>query len=243
MLVLPIITLIIIFTAYWIYNDRHFGVVCMLILTYLFMCSAALLLEQFPTMHSGTTILFEPMAYLSDCFIIIFWGFTGFRDKELTSIKIESIFLYRALENFLIIGGFIAILFFIPVAATSLKGDILVNRTDIVLSGSRLAGYGIINSLCSLVSSLFIIAQICSFINLIQINGKRNVFKAYLLLISSLSFVVYILAYAGRDGVVYWRAGLDRPAVDQIARVEVVQEMPDVHRRAEGDDGITDACV
>jgi len=53
-------------------------------------------------------------------------------------------------------------------------------------------------------SNLFIVAQVCSFINLIPINGKRNVYKAYLMLISSLSFVVYVLAYAGRDGVVFW---------------------------------------
>jgi len=39
---------------------------------------------------------------------------------------------------------------------------------------------------------------------MIPINGKRNVYKASLMLISSLSFVVYVLAYAGRDGVVYW---------------------------------------
>jgi len=168
------------------------------------MCLAALLLEFFQVFHDDSTISFEPMAYLSVCFIIIFWGFAGFRDRKLISIKIERIFLYRALEYFLLIGGFFSILFFLPFAVTALKGDISLNRNEMVASGSVLANFGIINSICSLMSNLFIVAQVCSFINLIPINGKRNVYKAYLMLISSLSFVVYVLAYAGRDGVVFW---------------------------------------
>lgn len=204
MIVLPLITLIVIFICYWFLNDRHFGVVNLLILTYILMCFAALLLEYFQVFYAGSTASFEPMAYLSVCFIIIFWGFAGFRDRKLTAIKIERIFLYRTLEDFLLIGGFLSILFFLPFAFTALKGDISLTRNEMVASGSILADFGIINSICSLMANLFIIAQVCSFINLIPINGKRNVYKAYLMLLSSLSFVVYILTYAGRDGVVYW---------------------------------------
>lgn len=204
MIVLPIITLIVIFICYWFLNDGHFGVVNLLILTYILMCSASLVLTQIPVWQYGKAISFEPMLYLSVCFIIIFWGFSGFRDKKLISIKIERIFLYRTLEYFLLLGGFLSILFFLPVAATALGGDISLNRYEMVATGSALADFGIINSIFSLMSNLFIIAQVCSFINLIPINGKRHVYKAYLLLLSSLSFVVYVLAYVGRDGVVYW---------------------------------------
>ena len=204
MIVLPIITLIVIFICYWFLNDGHFGVVNLLILIYILMCSAALVLTQLPLFQAEQAISFEPMLYLSICFIIIFWGFSGFRDKNLISIKIERIFLYRTLEYFLLLGGFLSILFFLPFAATALKGDISLNRNEIVATGSALADFGIINSIFSLMSNLFIIAHVCSFVNLIPINGKRHVYKAYLLLFSSLSFVVYVLAYAGRDGVVYW---------------------------------------
>ncbi len=204
MIVLPIIILIVIFICYWFLNDGHFGVVSLLILTYILKCSASLVLTQFPLLQSGKTILFEPMLYLSVCFIIIFWGFSGFRDKKFISIKIERIFLYRTLEYFLVLSGFLSILFFLPFAATALRGDISLNRYEMVATGSALADFGIINSMFSLTSNLFIIAQVCSFINLIPINGKRHVYRAYLLLLSSLSFVVYVLAYVGRDGVVYW---------------------------------------
>lgn len=204
MIALPVITLILIFICYWFLNDRHFGVVNLLILTYMLMCSASLVLEQFPRLYSDAPIAFAPMAYLSVCFIVIFWGFAGFRDLKFTSLKVERIYLYKALEYFLLFGGFLSIIFFLPFAATALKGDISLNRNEMVATGSALADFGIINSIFSLMSNLFIIAQVCSFINLIPINGKRHVYKAYLLLISSLSFVVYIFAYAGRDGVVYW---------------------------------------
>lgn len=204
MIVLPIITLIAIFIYYWILNDAHFGVVNMLILTYIIMCSASLVLEQFPILHEETPILFEPMAYLSVCFIIMFLGFTKFRDQRLTSIRIERIFLFKLMEFFLIIGGFGSALFFSPFAVAGLKGEISLNRIEMVAYGSKLADYGIINSICSLFANLFIISQVCSFINLIPLNGRRNVYKSFLMLISSMSFIIYVLAYAGRDGVVYW---------------------------------------
>ncbi len=40
---------------------------------------------------------------------------------------------------------------------------------------------------------------------LAQPRGQgRNVPRALLLILASLSYVIYILAYVGRDGVVYW---------------------------------------
>src|SRR5208337_1059847 len=50
----------------------------------------------------------------------------------------------------------------------------------------------------------FILAQAYAFIHLIPKNGKRKPCLALLMLISSLSYVVYIFAYVGRDGPVYW---------------------------------------
>lgn len=189
---------------YWVSNNRRFGVVGLLILTYIFMSLTSLGFEVFPELYGGEAIAFQPMAYLSASFVIIFWGFIGFRDQSFKSIQIERVFLYRLLENFLLIGGCLAIIFFLPFALMAFTEDISSYRIDISAFGNPLADYGIINSIFSLFANLFILAQICSFINLIPNNGKRNTNKAYLMLISSLSFVVYVLAYAGRDGVIYW---------------------------------------
>jgi hypothetical protein len=165
----------------------------------------SLILEQSGKFKSVFPYSFEPMAYLSLCFLITFWGFTGFKDQKFSSIKIENIYFYQVLEIFLLIGGLLANFFFLPFALAGLTGDINLNRIAIqYLAGSKLEDFGIVNSIFTLLANLFILNQLCFFINLIPRNGKRNVFKAWLLLISSFSYVVYILAYVGRDGVVLW---------------------------------------
>lgn len=204
MIALPLITAVVIFCYYWVSNNKHFGIVNLLILAYVLMCSSALVLEQSPILQGGDSVALEPMAYMSICFIIVFWGFAAFKDRNFRSIKIERFFLYRILEGFLIVGNFGTILFFLPDAVDALRGDISLNRMEFVATGSRLAEFGIINSAFSLMANLFIISQVCSFINLIPMGGKRNLYKAYLLAFGSLSFVVYVLSYVGRDGFVYW---------------------------------------
>ena len=204
MILLPFITLLVIYLLYYEINKGYFGVINLLVLTYLFMACSSLVLDMSGRFRSVFPITFEPMAYLSICFIIVFWGVSVFRDSKLVTIKIESMCLYRLLENFLLIGGFLAILFFLPFAYTAFTGDVSSNRINQVLYGSVLARYGLINSFFSLIANLFILNQVCSFVNLIPRGGKRNPYKAYLLLLSSFSYVVYILAYVGRDGAVFW---------------------------------------
>ena len=204
MILLPFLSLIIIFVFYYIRNNGHFGVVSLLILVYLFMVSSSLALESSGYFESVFPITLEPMAYLSVCFFIVFWGFWGYRDRRLTAIKIECMYLYRVMETSLLIGGLLAILFFLPFAYLALTGDVLSNRIDQVSSGSILANFGLINSVFSLLANLFILNQVCFFVNLIQRGGKKKSCKTYLLFFSSFSYVIYIFAYVGRDGVVFW---------------------------------------
>ena len=168
------------------------------------MGAASLVIELSGLFPGVFPFAFEPMAYLSVCFVIVFTGFTGYRDQKLSSIKIENAFLSRVFENTLLVGGFLSIGFFLPHAARALSGNIDVNRRELYLQQEILGGFGIVNSIFSLISNMFIIAIVYSFMNMIPRNGKRNVIRAFLLLFSSFSYVVYILAYVGRDGVVYW---------------------------------------
>jgi len=144
------------------------------------------------------------MFFLSICFVMVFLGFWNFTDNKFKAIRIENIVLYHWLENFLIVGGLLAILFFLPFAVTVLKGDISITREQIYENGSLMARFGIVNSVFSLVANLTILAQVCSFISLTPFAGRRNPIRSTLLLISSLSYIVYMLAWAGRDGVIFW---------------------------------------
>lgn len=204
MILIPIITLLIILFYYQKKNKNRFGIISLLILTYLGMGVASLVIELSGLYPGVFPFAFEPMAYLSVCFVIVFTGFTGYRDQKLCSIKIENAFLSRVFENALLVGGFLSICFFLPHAARALSGNIDVNRRELYLQQEILGGFGIVNSIFSLISNMFIIAIVYSFMNMIPRNGKRNVIRAYLFLFSSFSYVIYILAYVGRDGVVYW---------------------------------------
>lgn len=184
---------------------KQFGVINLLILVYLLMSLVSLIIEFSDIFPSVFPYKFTPMAYLSLCFMIVFSGFFCFKDQAFTHIKIENFKVYKWLENIVMLGGYISIIFFLPFAITSLSGDVEVNRlTTAIFQQTVLAQYGIFNTLFSLFSNLFILTIFFAFLNFTDQDNKRKKIKGYLLLISSFSYVVYVLAYVGRDGIVYW---------------------------------------
>lgn len=199
----PLITLCALIIDYRRINGK-IGIVGLLIVAYLVSGVASVLLQLSPLDGSALSIDFEPMVYLSACFVVIYLGFRRYRDDKFVVLRIENTYLFRILEYFLIVGGFLSIFFFAPMARQAFSGDILSNRLSLATTQNVLQTYGPINSIFSLISNSFILAQVCFFINLIPRNGQRNVRKAGLLLVSSFSYIFYIFAYVGRDGVIYW---------------------------------------
>ena len=207
MSLIPFFTVLLMFMVYQLQNKLRFGVVSLLFLTYIGMFLASFLLKLSGLFYSVFPLSFSAMIYFALCLATMFMGFMSFRDHRLMAIRIENIFVYRTMEVFLIIGGFSAILFFLPFAYRVLSTeDIKMARIlfDAEMQAKTLGRFGLLNSILSLFANLFIVAMICSFINLVPIKGKRRIKRAILLMVSSLSYVVYVLAYVGRDGVVYW---------------------------------------
>jgi oligosaccharide repeat unit polymerase len=203
MFLLPVITILVIFFVYQKHNNKKFGIISYLILVYAIMGVMSVIINISDLFPSEYYQSLEAMAYMSLCLIIIFFGFFSFKDNRLKYIEIENIYTYKILETFLIIGGFAAIIFFLPLAIQGFVGDIKTNRINISLFQETVIGaFGIINSIFSLIANLFLLSILFSFINFAQ--GPKYRIRAYLLLISSLSYVVYISAYVGRDGTVYW---------------------------------------
>lgn len=201
---IPVLTLFLVYINYQRANRRHFGIVTLLLLAYLAMGSFSIVRELSGKFPSSLEYSLGPMLYMSFAFLVIFTGFTGFRDNCVRTIRIDNVPVFRGLQSFLIVGGMIAIAFFLPFAIKSLSGDIGSNRNLQVAQGVAFAKWGIVNSICSLLANCFIFAIICAFLNLLPGNTLRSKRRARLLMISSLSYVVYVLAYVGRDGVVYW---------------------------------------
>lgn len=208
MQLIPFLTLICIFIYYQAKNDGKYGVISLLLLTYIGMFIASFIIEITGTYHPVFPYNPVAMSYLAISFIILFSGYGIYKDKNIQYIIINNIYLYNFLEITLIVIGFGAIIFFSPFAWYSLSAEnigvqrIIFNNPDV--QRQLLGKWGIINSVFSLGANLFLLAQICAFINLTQNHNKKKSRKALLLFASSLSYVVYILAYVGRDGIVYW---------------------------------------
>lgn len=152
--------------------------------------------------------VFEPnyaaTLFLALCILIGISGFLNFRahdlDKAITSIRAQGL-----IEGVLICVQLYSMLFFLPFAASALTGDANENRLDLTYRMEVLGSFGIFNTFATAASHLFLASLVLAFVRLSQPDRRgHNLLRAYLLIFVSLSYVIYILAYVGRDGVVYW---------------------------------------
>ncbi len=142
--------------------------------------------------------------YLLLCVLIGITGFLGFRARDIGP-AIASVRGQRLIEGMLIVSQLGATVFFVPFAIMSLVGDANENRLDLANKMELLGSYGIVNTLAGAASQLFGASLIMACIRLARpVRREQNYLRAGLLIFASLSYVVYILAYVGRDGVVYW---------------------------------------
>ena len=142
--------------------------------------------------------------FLLLCVCISIAGFLSFRAQDAAAL-FGRIGGQRILENVLIGSQFLAILFFLPFAMSSLTGDVNENRLQLTERMEALGSFGLINTVAGAATQLFSTSLLLAFIRLSSRPGnQRHVLRSALLFLGSLSYVVYILAYVGRDGVVYW---------------------------------------
>lgn len=142
-------------------------------------------------------------AFLAVCVLIASSGFYRFHAASISQV-IPSIRGQGIIESFLIVTQLAAIGFFLPVAATNLSGDVARNRMDSTLLADQLGDGGILNTLASAACPLFTASLLFAFIRLSQPATRDTWWRVGLLFAASLSYIVYILAYVGRDGIIYW---------------------------------------
>lgn len=152
--------------------------------------------------------IFEPnylsSLFLALCVMVGISGFLGFRARDLHEV-IADIRGQKLIEAVLVGMQSFAILFFLPFALSSLEGDANLNRLDVSNKAYLLGTYGLVNTLASMASHLFPVSLVMAFIRLSQPKDRGGSFwRPVLLTFASLSYVIYVLAYVGRDGVVYW---------------------------------------
>lgn len=196
------------FLYYWCVLRRHAknGATLAVLLWLLYVCLG--LSGIFLALTNGIEPIFEPnylgALFLLLCVVISISGFLRFREHDISQIfgRVRG---QKIIENVLIFLQLFAILYFLPFAISSLMGDANENRLFLSEKMEVMGAYGFVNTAAGAASQLFSSSIVLAFIRLSsRENHEHNILRAFFLLLSSLSYVIYILAYVGRDGVVYW---------------------------------------
>ena len=142
--------------------------------------------------------------FLMLCVLISISGFLAFRARDVRN-AIDTIRGQGLIETVLIGSQACAIVFFLPFAIDSLLGDANENRLNLVDKMEIMGSYGLLNTFAGAASQLFGASLVMACVRLSQPKRRGlNMLRACMLIVASLSYVIYILAYVGRDGVVYW---------------------------------------
>lgn len=132
------------------------------------------------------------------------------RDDRKRPIIIENIWLFRFIKTILVVLSYFAISFFLPLAINNLffvgSGVARLHNSIIVVAYINSFGnYGkIANTICSLICNMFPIIMAFCFIDLSASSDNKRYRRFNIAIVGTLSYVIYVLAYTGRDGIVYW---------------------------------------
>ncbi len=170
----------------------------------LYMLSSALAV---PTLYFGyytepySGHYWIPMIQFSVLVLLFILPFSIFDESRIHKIILPSKNFLNIVSTVLIILSFYAILFHISTARDVLSsGDIRAIRI-MISSGEGYSEGGILNTIASVSSSLYVFAIAFFFIYLI-LEGFNK--RTILLFISSFSESIHVLTFAGRDGIVFW---------------------------------------
>jgi oligosaccharide repeat unit polymerase len=142
--------------------------------------------------------------FLAVCILTCIWAFRNVRADDVAPLA-PGRFAVRSVENFLIAFQGFSIIFFLPFAVQALSGDPGEFRLALEDTQDILTSYGILNTIASHASHLFTASLVLAFLRLSSTDAvDRDIVRVGVLVVCSLSWVIYVLAYAGRDGIIYW---------------------------------------
>ena len=209
MILIPVLVVGFLFFIYQVVNGVRFGVVSYLMFIYLSSLICSLILYLFFSYDERYDVQLEPMVYFSLGLCVVFIGFFRFRDHRLQHIVLNNIRFIKFVESAIVPFTVGAILFFLWHALTVLSGDIEANRNAVAAGEANYLGSaGLVNSVFSLVANLFLLNMLYAFLNLTDAYPGARSSKAFMHLILSTVYIFYIMAYVGRDGVVFWGMSL-----------------------------------
>lgn len=135
---------------------------------------------------------------------LFFFPLYYFKENEIEEIKLPNIQILDFFSLVVIVLSLYSIFFYLPSVISMFSSGYSLATIRNNLSSMR-EGFGdfrgIANTIASVSASLYPFAVLLFYIY--YIIGKRSI-RTILLLVSSLSNIIRVLAFVGRDGVVYW---------------------------------------
>lgn len=144
-----------------------------------------------------------PMLFF-DLFILLFLlPYRLFHEERIAAIRLPNQSVLDIFSSFLIILSFYAIFYYVStVISIFTLSDLGAARNAIYgEQGETYVDSGVGQTIASVSASFYSICLVLYFIY--KIKGKHKT-RCTLLLISSLSYPIQIMAWVGRDGVVFW---------------------------------------
>ena len=175
------------------------------IYTLSFLCSVLLIILEFQQKNPKIDNYFGGYLFLTVSLWLYLYPFIEINDSNFEYLRIPSKKIIKCISVILSVCSIYAIVFYLPVAYKMIAVDIadIANVRSMVTTGNHpFIEPSIKNGLAKLFAFLYNLQLTLFFINLI-IDRKIRFFS-WVILFSSLSYPVFVLAFMGRDGIVFW---------------------------------------
>ena len=175
------------------------------IYTLSFLCSVLLIILEFQQKNPKIDNYFGGYLFLTVSLWIYLYPFIEINDSNFEYLRIPSKKIIKCISVILSVCSIYSIVFYLPVAYKMIAVDIadIANVRSMVTTGNHpFIEPSIKNGLAKLFAFLYNLQLTLFFINLI-IDRKIRFFS-WVILFSSLSYPVFVLAFMGRDGIVFW---------------------------------------
>jgi len=139
--------------------------------------------------------------FFGSAFLISYYPILQFREDGISKIIIPSPFLFNCISWVSLGLSVYAFVYFLPIAISifGLESNSMV-RYEIVAGNHPFIENTIFNTVAGSWATFFLVPMVIGFVNLL--NGRRVLGLS--LIFASSCYVVFVLAYFGRDGVLFW---------------------------------------
>lgn len=156
-------------------------------------------------MKPRITDYFTGFVYLAIALLIYLYPFKKVRDNNFASFSMPKDSIFNLLAGGLCVVSLFSLLYFVPLAIQMLSvnvADVAEIRQMVAMGENPLIAETIYNTIAGTAASFYSVLLLFFFMAIIRRN-KITLF-AYLMLIGSFSYPAFVLAYMGRDGMLFW---------------------------------------